>query len=236
MMKKTFLTLLCMLLAVCFLPLNALAGLYQGDVVYITARSPVNVRSQADADSRMVGEVTPENTYTLLDRVGDWYYIQFRHDIRGYIPTRYAQVQTGIIWDDNHPGELDAVVRNTHYNALNVRSEADLDSRVIDSIPPDSTFPFYGTEDGWHRIWIDGRYGFVAANRTTVEITDTWDIIGGPSTAKGSEPCTECESTGDCYTCRNRGYVFGAVEQDYVDCPTCCGLAYCGACGGDGWR
>ena len=235
-MKRKLSVLICFALLICLLPFCAFAGVYEGDIVRITARSAVNVRSQPSADSRMVGEAASTNTYELLGRSGDWYFIQFTSDICGYIPVRYAEQDRGLLWDDYRPDEVEAVVRNTHRNALNVRIRPDLDSPAVDNIAPGSTHPFCGTENGWHRILLDGRYVYVAANRTEVEVIRYIDSVGGSTSSVGSEPCDVCQSTGECLTCDNRGYVWGAVMQEYVDCPSCCGLQYCGACGGDGWR
>ena len=236
-MKRKLIMLICLLMTVCLLPLNAFAGLYLGPVVRITSNSAVNVRAEPTKNSRMLGEAMSTNIYTLLDTEGDWYKIQFTSEIQGYVPTRYSAIEEAVLWDEFHPAEVEAVVRNTHYNALNVRREPDKESASIGSIEPDSTYPFFGTENGWHRIMYNGVYAYVAANRSEVEITryyPTYDI--GDDLVKGGTPCDECEGSGECYPCRGRGYIFSTVEQEDIDCPTCCGLAFCYFCQGTGYR
>ena len=238
MMKRKCMVLVCMLMAVCLLPLNALAGLYWGDVVLITARSSANVRKGPGADSGMIGEAKSENTYTFLGEKDGWYHIQFTADKQGYVSSKYSVLQAGLIWDDNVPGEVDAVVRNTHYNALNVRNKASLDSRVLGEIKPDTTWPYRGTENGWHRILYDGTIAFVAANRSTVEVVEDTTAAATPKAAAGAaaSACDKCEGSGKCSVCEGEKEIYSSREKKNVPCPTCDGLGVCWACEGRGER
>ncbi len=229
-MKRRMTMLVSMLLILCLLPLNALAGLYWGDVVLITASSSANVRKGPSAEYGMIGEAKSENTYTCLGEKDGWYHIQFTADKQGYVSSKYSVVQRGLIWDDDVPGEVDAVVRNTHYNALNVRNRADLDSRVLGEIRPDTTWPYRGTENGWHRILYEGVIAYVAANRSTVEVLEDTAASATPA----ANACEKCEGSGICSVCAGEKELYSSREKANVPCPTCDGLGICWACEGRG--
>ena len=248
-MKKKM--LVCLLLAICLLPIHAMAGLYWGTLVRITSKSAVNVRAEPNAKSKMLGEAMSTNTYTWLKTEGDWHYIQFTGDLRGYVPTKYTQLEEGLIWNDFMPNEADAVVSNTHYNALHVRTEPDKDSSVIGSIKPDSTWPYRGTENGWNRILYGDVYAYVAANRTAIEVVDSTagatsskssvtvigDSMPGLAGATGAlstvSLCSEC-TAGVCSTCGGSGEVYSRKAGGPIVCPSCEGDEACWRCGGDG--
>ena len=170
-MKRSVLALACLLMIACLLPLESLAVCW-GPVVRITARSAVNVRQKPDANSKMLGEVQPQNTYPCLSKTGDWYEIIYTGDITGYVPVKYVTLETGLV--PNHLGSgvpVEAVVRVTHVNPLNVRGGPGKKYGTIGTAKPDSTYPFLGTDDGWNSIQYSAtRIGYIAANRTTVEV------------------------------------------------------------------
>lgn len=235
-MKRRILTLVSVLLLICLLPWHALAGLYWGEVVLITAKSSANVRKGPGAEYGMIGEAKGENTYTYLGEKDGWYHIQFTAEKKGYISSKYGVLQPGIIWDDDVPGTVDAVVRNTHYNALNVRNKPSLDSRVLGEIRPDTTWPYRGTENGWHRILYDGSLAYVAANRSTVEVAEDTVSSATVKTAPAANACDKCLGSGECSVCEGAKEIYSSREKRNVPCPTCDGLGVCWACEGRGER
>lgn len=229
-MKRKLLAVTCLLLICCMLPLNALAGLRWGDIVRITSKSAVNVRSGPGSDYRMIGEAMSTNTYTMLGQENGWFFIQFTSTETGYVPSKYSQMEAGLIWDEYGPSEAEADVRNTHYNALNVRKGPGQNYGVIGEIKPDTTWPYRGTENGWHRILYNGQYGYVAANRSEIEVVDTY----ASATSDGGEPCYMCDGDGKCPVCRGLGLIYDRVSGNNITCPTCTDDKICLACGGDG--
>lgn len=167
-MKRKWLISVSLVLVCCMLPLNALAGLYWGKIVRITARSAVNVYAWPERKN-FVGEAMSTNTYDYLGKSGDWYHIQFTSDQDGYIPAKYAAIEDGLVWRSG-AGEVDAVVRNTHYNTLNVRNAPSLKSSSIGELRSGDCLEYCGTENGWNRVYYQGSYAYVAANRTTIEV------------------------------------------------------------------
>ena len=226
-MKRKLLVLVSLLMIFCLLPLEGLAVRW-GTVVRVTARSAVDVRKGPGSDYGRLGEVQPENTYPLLGEKNGWYYIVYTGDKTGYVPSKYTTPEHGLVPDYLGSGDyVDAVVRVTHYNALNVRSGPGKKYSTIGSAKPDSTWTFLGTDDGWNIIqYSPSQIGYIAANRTEVEVVDAWS---GPSDVVYAD-CDVCNNTRICPTCKGEQVVYSAVARDEVDCPTCAGLGVCYAC------
>lgn len=225
-MKRKVVMLLSLLMILCLLPLESMAVCW-GAVVRITSSAAVNVRQKPDAKSRLLGEVQPQNTYPCLDKVGDWYEILYTGDITGYVPAKYVTRETGLV--PNHLGggaPVDAIVRVTHYNALNVRSGPGKKYSTLGSAKPDSTWTFLGTDDGWNIIQYGHEIGYIAANRTEVEVVDGQ----AGATGAASVDCDVCDNTRVCRTCMGACHVYSAAKQDYVRCPSCDGQGACYAC------
>lgn len=229
-MKRRMMTAFCLIMVCCLLPLDALAGLTRGSVVRITHYNAVNVRKGPSVNYGIVGEAMPTNTYTYLGEKDGWYHIQFTSDKDGWITAKYGAIEDGYVWEDDSSEHVEVVVRNTHYNALNVRAGANKNARVIGEIKPDTTWPYHGTENGWNCILYQGQYGYVAGNRTTIEevVVYDYDTAGGATGSAAN--CGECGGTRTCQTCDGKGYVYSTMKKDNMDCPTCCGLGVCYAC------
>ena len=229
-MKRKWMVLFCLLL--CLLPMTVQA-VRRGDVVRISHHNAVNVRKGPGTEYGQIGEAQPENVYPCLEKVGDWYHIRFTGNVEGYVSASLTTLEPGFVPDDVGNGEqVIAVVRNTHVNALNVRYGPGKKYDVFAEIRPDSTYPYLGTDDGWNIIQFDDeRIGYVAANRTEIEVID---VVAGPTLT--AQTCTVCEGSGQCMTCQTKGYVYSVMEKAYMECPSCCGLGFCWACTGEGGR
>ncbi|MBP3646538.1 MAG: SH3 domain-containing protein [Clostridia bacterium] len=228
-MKRKWKVLVCLMMVCFLLPVSASAGLYWGEIVRITSKSAVNVYSGPGRDYKFIGEAMSTNTYDFLGQEGDWNYIQFTSTKRGYVPVKYTTIEGGLVWR-NGPGEVDAVVRNTHYNSLNVRNAPDKESRVLGEMKPDTTLEYCGTENGWNRVLYKGDYAYVAGNRTAIEVVNEKYGSDAISGATGSAHCDVCGGTAVCQTCDGQGYIYSVVNRDDVDCPSCAGLGLCYAC------
>lgn len=227
-MKRRMLMVLCLIMVCSLLPLNALAGLNRGSVVRITHYNAVNVRKGPSTSYGVIGEAMPTNTYTYLGEQNGWYHIQFTSSKDGWITAKYGTIESGYVWEDDTPTHVEVVVRNTHYNALNVRAGANKSARVIGEIKPGTTWPYYGTENGWNCILYQGQYGYVAGNRTTIEEVSVADTTGGAT----SSSCDVCDGTGVCPTCEGRGLICKLRQNVGSGANACSGDGLCYACGG----
>lgn len=61
--------------------------------VRISHTLSVNVREEPTADSKRVGMAAPNDTYVYLGQEGNWYYIQYDSDTKGYVSANLSIVE-----------------------------------------------------------------------------------------------------------------------------------------------
>lgn len=263
-MKKKWLAVLCLLLVCCMLPLQALA-VKQGQVVNIVASNSLKVRSGPGTSYKSIGTAYSTNIYPYLGKEGDWYKIRYTLGMVGYLEASKCALEEGLVQNELSNGPLvDAVIRITHTSTLNIRSGPAKTYDVIGIAYPDETYPYVGPDNGWYIIELpNGEYGYVAGNRTEIEVRGIMnDILGGdfalapvitatPAPTPTPRPtytpvpivtaipythlaCGQCSSTGVCTTCDGAGVVYGAMQQSLIYCPSCLGTTQCWICNGTG--
>ena len=118
-------------------------------------------------------------------------------------------VERGLVPDAYGDGDfVEAIVRVTHGNALNVRKGPGTKYGSIGQAKPGSTYEYLGMDDGWNIIQYSyDKVGYIAANRTEVEIIES---TSGPTAS--STGCDYCNGTGK----------LTILELDMkIDCPYC---------------
>jgi len=227
-MKRKLLTLVCLLMIVCLLPLEGLA-VRRGDVVRITNNNAVNVRKGPGTGYSVLGEAQPENLYVYLGTENGWHRIIYTGDTVGYVSGNRTTIEDGLVPDDVGYGEkVNAVVRVTHGNSLNVRKGPGKKYGSMGEARPGSEWEYLGMDDGWNIIDYNGRNGYIAANRTEV------DVVAGAT--QTSMKCRVCPGDGVCTTCDGSGSIWYAYNWIYDTCVSCEGSGDCWGCGGDGYE
>ena len=226
---KKWLALVCMVMMIWLLPFEGMAARY-GQVVRITNANAVNVRKGPGTGYGVIGEAQPDNVYAYLGTENGWHRILFTGNTEGYVSGNRTTIETGLVPDDVGSGEqVEAIVRVTHYNALNVRKGPGKKYGTIGEAKPGSTWTYLGTDDGWNIIDYNGKTGYIAANRTEVEVVD---VVAGATDS--GEVCYDCDGDGKCSVCSGLGVVYSRKTGYNITCPTCEGDEVCGTCGGSG--
>ncbi|MBR2924685.1 MAG: SH3 domain-containing protein [Clostridia bacterium] len=251
-MKKRLLVLIVLLVLCWLVPMNSLAVRY-GQVVRVVSGSSTKVRSGPGTNHSSIGNAYLENIYPYLGTENGWYHIRYVGNLDGYVDASKCAVEPGLVQDSIGDGPfVDAVVRITNRYSINIRSGPAKAYDVVGTAYPDETYPYLGPEDGWYCIRMNnGLEGYVAANRTSVEILSEIPATQAPTAVPTAIPtavptavptmapvyppvddgiCDMCGGNGLCRTCDGMGLVYGAVEQRYIVCPSCLGFGYCWIC------
>ena len=212
-MKKKWIVNISLMLLLCCLPLEGLAIRY-GDVVRITNNNAVNVRKGPGTGYGVLGEAQPTNLYVHLGSCDGWECILYQGQ-EGYVASSRVTIEQGLVPDEYGWGDyVDAIVRVTHQNALNVRSGPGKKYASIGQAASGSTWDYAGMDDGWNMIWYgDGQIGYIAANRSEVEVLET---TSGATSSSDSNECSYCNGTGkltiaeldakiECFLCNGTG-------------------------------
>ncbi|MDP4285371.1 MAG: SH3 domain-containing protein [Bacteroidota bacterium] len=65
--------------------------------IYVANAKEINLRSNASAGSRVIGEVHYGDTIVANFNKGDWLNISLKNGLRGFIPAKYATQILGIV-------------------------------------------------------------------------------------------------------------------------------------------
>lgn len=131
-----------------------------GEIAFAQCEEYINVRTDANADSEVVGKVYNNGSVTILRQVGDWYEVQ-SGNATGYVKAEYFA--TG--------DEAQAIANEVAYNvatvypeALTVRSEASEDSDSVGMVYAADELEVVEYDGDWMKVVLDdGTYGYVNA-------------------------------------------------------------------------
>lgn len=235
-MKRKLLAVLCLMMVLCLLPLQGLA-VKEGQLVRITNSGSLNVRSGPGTSYDVIGKANFDNIYPYLGTVGDWHHIRYTLGVTGYVSASRTTLEDGLVQDELSDGnEVDAVIRITHTNTLNIRKGPAKSYDVISVAKPNETYPYVGPDNGWYIIELpSGEFGYVAANRSEIEVRGYFDEFGhaislAPVVTAKPTPTPRPTATP---TPRPTAtpFVIATAIPYYTAAPA---YMTCGQCGGDG--
>lgn len=144
----------------------ALAQSLYSDIGISIANSYVNIREKANATSRIKGKLYKDCAAKILDKAGDWYYIE-SGGLKGYIKSKY--LKTGIP-DDELIDKYGTLRVSVNTDALNLRVSPEVDSEIVAVIYRNECYPAAVLTKKWVKIYIphDNITGYV--NREYVEL------------------------------------------------------------------
>jgi cell wall-associated NlpC family hydrolase len=128
-------------------------------LVFAQCKEYINIRSEADLDSEVVAKIYNHGAAEVLDEKDGWYEIK-SGNATGYVDARYFA--TG--------EEAEKIAEMVAYQVavvypeyLNIRSDSDLASEVIDTARQDQELEVVDTlDDGWTKVALpDDVYGYV---------------------------------------------------------------------------
>lgn len=244
-MKHIWIKMISLLLICCMLPSFCLAD--SSKIVRITHYQKVNVRSGPSSSYRVLGEVSPDDTFPYLGSKNGWHCIQYTSTKTGYVYGNLSTVETIVNQpqEEVHDEESESVVYISHSRAVNVRRGPGKGYGVMCEVHPGEIYLYLGTASGWHCILLDdGSIGYVANNLTTV-IGESYEIVpetgssgSSSSSSSGSSrsTCTLCKGNRRCKLCAGTGQMYGVISDRFSQCTLCFGSGVCQLCFGRGYR
>jgi len=125
----------------------------------------LNVRSEADASSSMVGKMTNNSACEILEQVGDFYHIT-SGEIEGYIAADY------VVTGEEALAIAESVVGQVAYvsgDGVNVRSVASTDSEIIGRMNSGSTLEVEADLGDWIQVFYDDTSAYVSADYVEIK-------------------------------------------------------------------
>ncbi len=110
----------------------------------------VNIRSDANTDSDIIGKLYRDSAAIILDTMEDWYYIE-SGSVKGYIKSKYLKIG---ISDDELIEKYGIKKITVNADGLNVRKKPDPDSEVVTVIYEKESYPVIDLLDDWVKVDI----------------------------------------------------------------------------------
>ena len=164
--------------------------------------SVVNIRSGAGTEHSVLGQAVYGDTFNVISKSGSWFYVSDSSGQKGYISAAYLttsvydkgsedsddeDVPEFTVSEMNHSGTCVAA-------SVNVRKYPTTDSSVIGSLSKNDTAKVTGYSNGWYRIELGEKTGFVNGNYFLVTENSTPTEPSTPDEpATPSEPSTPAE-------------------------------------------
>ena len=125
-------------------------------ITIVNCKNSANVREQATSESKKLGEVPRGNSYKLLAAEGNWYKIQYKKDVTGYVYHKYGQV--------GKKGEAPKTDTATVTNApdgVNIRAKASNSSKILGVAYNGDTFTVQGLSGRWVKVEYNGGSAYI---------------------------------------------------------------------------
>lgn len=132
-------------------------------VTIVNCNNSANVRAGATSDSKKLGEAPRGKSYQLLAVEGDWYKIQFKKDVTGFVYKKYVQV--------GKKGDApltDTVTVTNAPNGVNIRAKAKSSSKILDVAHNGDTFEAKGKSGKWTKIAYNGGTAYIYTSYLTL--------------------------------------------------------------------
>jgi len=119
--------------------------------------SALNIRSEANTNSEVLGQVTEGQSVAIHWAVPGWAWVT-ANGVTGYISADYI----------SEGGSGTAVV-NISSGSLNLRASASTDSEVLTSIPNGQSLTVSELKSGWAKVTYNGKTGYVSSEYLSAE-------------------------------------------------------------------
>lgn len=125
----------------------------------------LNIRSEADQSSKLVGKLRKDSACEILEILGEWAHIT-SGEVEGYVKAEYLYTGQEAI---DRAFELGQTVARVNTDALYVRMEPSTEADFWTKVPSGEELLVIEEMGDWVKVDIDGEEGYVAAEY--VEVT-----------------------------------------------------------------
>jgi cell wall-associated NlpC family hydrolase len=133
------------------------------DIAIAQVNNYVNVRSEANADSEVLGKLYNNSAATVLEVDGDWYLIN-SGSVTGYVKAEYV-----VVGDEELARSVSRRVATVTTETLKVRTEAGLDASVLGLVPEGDDLTVVDESiDGWVGVSMEEGEGYVSTDYVTL--------------------------------------------------------------------
>jgi cell wall-associated NlpC family hydrolase len=130
------------------------------DLAIANVANYVNIRSEANTNSKVLGKLYNKGAATILETEGEWLKIK-SGDVTGYIMSDY--LFTGMDVYELAESAKTSMAR-VKAKVLNVRAKAGTNSSVVTQIPKGHVFEVIENQKDWVKISVGNKSGYVSTD------------------------------------------------------------------------
>ncbi len=139
------------------------------NIAIANVKKYVNVRSEANAESEILGKLYDKGAATVLETLDGWYKIT-SGNVTGYVAAEYV-----VVGDEATCKAASKRIGTVNAPTLNLRKEATTNSGVRALISSGSQVTVIDESiDGWYQVQYKSYTGYVSADYVTVETVYTY--------------------------------------------------------------
>ena len=169
----------------------------------------VNIRSEANADSEIVGVLMPGYAVTVTEKGDEWSKIS-SNGVEGYIKNEY------LVFGEEakaHYRNMCGITGVVQADSLRVREAASTDSAQVGTLTQNGEVSIFGEEADWYQIQYSGSSAYVHGDYVTLSEACAASSAAAASTAGSASVISadsndvamlaaliECEAGGESYT------------------------------------
>ena len=135
------------------------------DLAIANVSNYVNIRSEADINSKVLGKLYRNGTATILGTEGEWLKIK-SGEVTGYIKSDY--LITGLKAYEMAE-EVKTRLATVKASALNVRAKADINSSVVTLVPKGDTLEVLEEYGDWVKVSLGDKTGYVSSDYVNIK-------------------------------------------------------------------
>jgi cell wall-associated NlpC family hydrolase len=139
------------------------------DVAIAQVNNYVNVRSEANTDSEVLGKLYDNSAATVLETEGDWYKIS-SGSVTGYVKAEYV-----VVGDEDLARSVSRRVATVTTETLKVRTEAGTEASVLGLVPEGDDLTVTDESiDGWVGVSMEEGDGYVSSDYVALSTEYTY--------------------------------------------------------------
>lgn len=125
----------------------------------------VNIRSEANTNSKVLGKLYNNSTATILEEEGEWFKIK-SGNVTGYIMSDYLITGMDVY---SLADQVKTSLATVKANVLNVREKAGTGSSVVTQVPKGQVFEVLEEQNDWVKISVGDTKGYVSADYVDIK-------------------------------------------------------------------
>ncbi len=208
--------------------------------------------------SEYIGELKANDSVTLVSNAGLWVYIN-SDNVSGWI--RIDKLSTEVVEvspaeenakeNDNEETETDATENNDDENnkseyttktmyaksaAINVRSEANTSSEVVESIALNTQVKVVGEENDWYKVEINGKTGYIRndlLSNEKIEVSSRNNDIDRATAQSATENSTKTENASQANTSTKQSSISQSTAKAETNTSNSASTSSSGVTGAD---